>query len=393
MSTGEATQTEPTSMGAMGAKLMAFTEIPVIDIAALRGGDAQAKAATVAEIGRACETVGFFYIRNHGVPQALIDRTYELSRLFHYSPRELREKVHIRNSPGTRGWVPISDEDDAGDPELYRLVEPSPDHDYLTKPRLHAAFDLAIEIDEDDPDFKAGNLMLVPNQWPDWIPGFREEVMAYYDAVREVGDLLFEAFAERLGLARDFFRQRTRKTPSQLRLLHYPANDRPMDNDHLGIGAHSDFECFTILHTGGPGLQVMNAADEWVEAPPIAGTYIVNVGDLLEGWTNGRFKATQHRVVNTGKERFSMPLFFAVDYDVVVEPLPQFVSEENPSRYTRIVAGDHLAGFSVHGAKHLRKKIVRGELTIDFPIHRENPFKRKAVNEYKAEAAAEAPAR
>lgn len=84
-----------------------------------------------------------------------------------------------------------------------------------------------------------------------------------------------------------------------------------------------------------------------------------------------------------------MPLFFAVDYDVVVEPLPQFVSEENPSRYTRIVAGDHLAGFSVHGAKHLRKKIVRGELKIDFPIHKENPFKRKAVNEYQAEKAAE----
>lgn len=383
MSTGDQTP----AVGEMGAKLLAFSEIPVIDIAALAGGDPAAKAATVAEIGRACETVGFFYIKNHGVPQALIDRTYDLSRQFHYSPRELRERVHIRNSPGTRGWVPISDEDDDGDPELYRLVEPSPEHDYLTKPRLHAAFDVAIEIDDEDADFKAGNLMLVPNQWPDWIPGFRDEVMAYYDAVRGVGDRLFEAFALRLDLDPEFFQERTKKTPSQLRLLHYPPNDRPMDNDHLGIGAHSDFECFTILHTGGPGLQVMNAADEWVSAPPVEGAFIVNIGDLLEGWTNGRFKATQHRVVNTGKERFSMPLFFAVDYDVVVEPLPQFVSEENPSRYTRIVAGDHLAGFSVHGAKHLRKKIVRGELKIDFPIHKENPFKRKAVNEYQAETA------
>ena len=366
----------------MGAKLMAFSSIPVIDISALRGDDMAAAKAAADEIGRACETVGFFYIKNHGVPEALIQRTYELSRRFHYSPREQRETVHIRESRGTRGWVPVTSEDDDGDPELYRLVEPNPDHDYLTHPRLHAAFDLSREIPEDDPDFLAGNLMLVPNQWPSWIPEFREQVMEYYDAVTAVGMQLFRAFAMRLGLPLDFFETLTTKAPSQLRLLHYPPNDLPMDNKNLGIGAHSDFECFTILNQLAPGLQVMNANDEWVAAPPIDGTFIVNVGDLLEGWTNGRFKATQHRVVNTGKERFSMPLFFAVDYYTEIEPLPAFVSETNPAKYNRIVAGDHLAGFSVNGAKHLRKKIVRGELTIDFPIHSENPFKRKAVNEY-----------
>ncbi|WP_374576161.1 isopenicillin N synthase family dioxygenase [Phenylobacterium sp.] len=371
-------------MGDMGAKLVPFDSIPVIDISALRGDDPAAKQATADEIGRACETVGFFYIAGHGVPQALIDRTYELSRRFHYSPVKDKERVHIRHSPGTRGWVPVTKDDDDGDPELYRLVEPNPDHDYLTKPRLHAAFDVALELPEDDPDFRAGNLMLVPNQWPDWIPGFREEVMAYYDAVIELGQLLFEAFTMRLGLPRDFFAERSTKAPSQLRLLHYPPNEMPMDNDHLGIGAHSDFECFTILHTAGPGLQVMNAADEWISAPPIPGTFVVNVGDLLEGWTNGRFKATQHRVVNTGKERYSIPLFITVDYHTVIEPLPAFVSEGNPAKYNRIVSGDHLAGFSVNGAKHLRKKIVQGEIEINFPIHKENPFKRKAVNEYPA---------
>jgi isopenicillin N synthase-like dioxygenase len=384
------TQNHAEPIAEMGAKLLPFSSIPVIDISALRGSDAAAKAATAAEIGRACETVGFFYIAGHGIPEAMIEHTYALSRKFHYSSPEQKACVHLRNSPGTRGWVPISSEDDDGDPELYRLVEPSPDHDYLTKPRLHAAFDVALELPQDDPDFLAGNLMLVPNQWPDWIPGFQQDVMAYYDAVIAVGDLLFEAFAMRLDLPSDFFAERTRKTPSQLRLLHYPPNDMPMDNDHLGIGAHSDFECFTILNQTAPGLQVMNAADEWVAAPPIPGTFIVNIGDLLEGWTNGRFKATQHRVVNTGKERFSMPLFFAVDYYTVIEPLPAFVSAENPSKYNRIVAGDHLAGFSVHGAKHLRRKIVRGELKINFPIHRENPFKRKAVNEFKPEAAPQA---
>jgi isopenicillin N synthase-like dioxygenase len=388
-----ATDREPAVGSAeMGAKLMAFSSIPVIDIAALRGGDRAAIEATAAEIGRACETVGFFYIKNHGVPEALIQRTYELSRRFHYSPSEQKAKVHVRHSPGTRGWVPVSSEDDDGDPELYRLVEPSPDHDYLTNPRLHAAFDLSVELPADDPDFLAGNLMLVPNQWPVWIAEFREQVMEYYEAVSQVGRQLFHAFAIRLGLPDDFFDKLTLKAPSQLRLLHYPPNDLPMDNDNLGIGPHSDFECFTILNHQAPGLQAMNAADEWVAAPPIEGTFIVNIGDLLEGWTNGRFKATQHRVVNTGKERFSIPLFFAVDYHTEIEPLPAFVSEDNPSKYNRIVAGDHLAGFSVNGAKHLRRKIVRGELAINFQIHKENPFKRKAVNEFKPQTATEAAA-
>jgi isopenicillin N synthase-like dioxygenase len=126
----------------------------------------------------------------------------------------------------------------------------------------------------------------------------------------------------------------------------------------------------------------MNSADEWVEAPPLDGTFIVNIGDLLEGWTNGRFKATQHRVVNTGRERYSLPLFFAVDYDTVVEPLPQFVTPERPAAYTRIVAGEHLAGFVIQDTKHLRRKVLRGELKVNFPIHEKNPFKRKAVNEF-----------
>jgi isopenicillin N synthase-like dioxygenase len=367
----------------MGARLLPFDRIPTIDIGALFGDDASAKMATAKEIGHACETVGFFYIKNHGVPRALIDHVYELSKVFHNSPRALKETVHFRHSPGTRGWIPVSWEDDDGDPEMYRLVEPLPEGDYLTNPRLHAAFDSALEIAEDDPDFLAGNLMLVPNQWPEWIPGFREGVRAYYEAVTATGLKLFEAFAMALDLPRDFFLSRYNKAPSQLRLLHYPANDMPMDNVHVGIGQHSDFECFTILNTLAPGLQVMNAADEWVAAPPIPETFIVNIGDLVEGWTNGRFKATQHRVVNTGNERYSLPLFFCVDYDTVIEPLPQFVSESNPAKYNRIVAGDHLASFSVNAAKHLRRRIVNGELKIEFEIYRENPFKRKAVNEYR----------
>ena len=369
--------------GAMGAKLLAFTEIPVIDISALRGGDPDAFAAAAARIGQAARTIGFFYIAGHGVPEALVERTYALSKTFHTAPLEQRMEVHVARSPGTRGYIPSSLQWTDPDPELHRLVEPDEgDHDFLTKPVLHAAYDVSLEIADDDPDYRAGNLMIVPNQWPSWLPRMQPELTEYYAAVTEVGALLFRAFAASLGLPETFFAERARKPPSQLRLLYYPPNDLPMNKDNVGIGQHSDFECFTILNQQAPGLQVMNAADEWVEAPPIPGTFIVNIGDLLEGWTNGLFKATQHRVVNTGRERYSMPLFFAVDYDTVVEPLPQFVDADNPPAYTSIVAGKHLAGFSVNACKHLRRRILSGEVLIDYPIHKVNPFKRHAVNEH-----------
>jgi isopenicillin N synthase-like dioxygenase len=372
----------PDGTGAMGAMKLPFTKIPTIDIAALLGSDPVARRAVAEEIGRACEDVGFFYIRNHGIPESLIAKVYERSAQFHHSPAELRERVHVQNSQGNRGWLPSSLSYVDPDPELYRLTTANPEDDYLSKPRLHSAFDLSLEIADDDPEYLSGGIMLVPNQWPDWLPGFREDVLGYYNAVMALGNELFRAFAIALDLPEGFFVDKAKKPTSQLRLLHYPPNDMPMDRKHLGIASHSDFECFTILNQRSAGLQVMNSADEWVEAPPLEGTFIVNIGDLLEGWTNGRFKATQHRVVNTGRERYSLPLFFAVDYDTVVEPLPQFVTPDRPAAYGRIVAGEHLAGFVIQDTKHLRKKVLRGELKVDFPIYEENPFKRKAVNEF-----------
>ena len=149
--------------------------------------------------------------------------------------------------------------------------------------------------------------MLVPNQWPDWLPGFQQALLAYYAEITRLGDTLFKAFTIALQLPEDFFAKITRKPPSQMRILHYPKNDFPRDNNHLGIHGHSDMECFTILTADAPGLQVMNASDEWIDAPPIPDTFIVNIGDLLENWTNGLFKATQHRVVNTGRRAIFNP--------------------------------------------------------------------------------------
>lgn len=139
---------ETAAVGAMGAKLLAFTEIPVVDVAPLAGGDQAARLATARRIGQACQEVGSFYIAGHGVPQELIDRAYAMSRAFHTSPVEQRERVLADRSPGTRGWCPATGERTDPDPELYRLTPKREPVDFLSTPTLHAAFDLWLEIAE-----------------------------------------------------------------------------------------------------------------------------------------------------------------------------------------------------------------------------------------------------
>jgi isopenicillin N synthase-like dioxygenase len=127
-----------------------------------------------------------------------------------------------------------------------------------------------------------------------------------------------------------------------MRLLRYPANDAPMDEINMGISAHTDFECFTLMYQSAPGLQVKNVRNEWVQLPARPARWMVILGDMLERWSNGYLKATAHRVVNTSWERLSLVMFCAVDGDTVVQPLPEFVSAASPSRYEPVTQGKHL---------------------------------------------------
>ncbi len=141
------------------------------------------------------------------------------------------------------------------------------------------------------------------------------------------------------------FRDKTDRPIAQLRLLHYPPQPEPVDRSYLGIGAHCDYECFTILAQGEVGgLQVRNPVGEWIEAPPIPGTFVVNLGEMLACWTNDVFTATPHRVINsTGKERYSIPFFFGTNYDAVIESLETCCGPERPSRCPPVKAGHYLA--------------------------------------------------
>lgn len=335
-----------------------FTSVPVIDISGLYAAERATREAVAAELGRAARDIGFFYIRGADIDEALFDAMLAATKEFFALPVEVKMRSYIGLSQCHRGYVPTGEEGLSGE-----------------KPDLKEAFDTALDLPADDPDYLAGNPMLGPNTWPE-LPGFAAAVTAYYEAVLAVGQELLWAFAVALGEDPDTFSQHATKTPSQLRLVHYPFN--PDAQDALGIGAHSDYECFTLLKPTAPGLEVLNGAGDWIDVPPIPGTYVVNIGDLLELWTNGAFVATSHRVRKVKEERYSFPLFFNVDYDTEVKPLPQFVSEGALVR-APLIAGEHLFAQTAQTFAYLRERIETGQLVLPEGSLTVNSFGQQAL--------------
>lgn len=311
-----------------------FQSVPVVDISALDSGDAAAEQAAVERIREAASEVGFLHVTGHGVAPAVTRRLQDAAKRFYALPVDRRMRSYIGNSVNHRGYVPEGEEMFVGG----------------TSDDRKEAFDLSFDIPEGD--LPAPRPMLGPNQWPD-LPGFREDVMAYYGAVFAVGRRMLRGFAMALGRPADAFDHLVTTPPSQLRLIHYPFN--PDAADVQGIGAHTDYECFTLLLATAPGLEVMNSAGEWIDSPPVENGLVVNIGDMLEYWSGGQFVATSHRVRKVAEERFSFPLFFALDYDAAVRPLGS--GSEAPA----IVSGDHLYAQTLQTFRYLKDRIQRGE--------------------------------
>lgn len=350
-----ATVTDQESAGLENANL------PVIDLGGLVSGDPGARAEVARALGAAARASGFFYIRNHGIPQSVIDDVFAASRAFHALPRREKMKYWSGFTTHHRGYVPLEENGS----------------DFPAKINFNEAWDMSYEAPADHPDYLAGWRMTGPNVWPE-IPGWREKVSRYYDAVFALGLRMLDALALELEVDPAELLQHITCPTSQLRLLRYVPNEMPANDKVVGIAAHSDFECFTILLQGGPGLQVMNAEDVWVEAPPLPGCFVVNIGDIFETWSGGRFKSTQHRVNNIGRERYSIPLFFGLDYHAVVEPLSKFRTPETLAKYPPIKAGDHLMRMTVNAFRYMADARAKGVFSTDYEVPDENPFKRDA---------------
>jgi len=336
-----------------------FTEVPVLDVSALFDETGPGYHDAVHALGDAARHVGFMQIVGHGVDPALFDALLEHTKAFFALPDDQKRRVYIGNSTNHRGYVPPGEE---------VFAEGS----YDTK----EAFDLSIDLPADDPRYLAGNPLLGPNQWPD-LPGFREAVTDWYDAVFALSRVLLRAFAVALGEPADRFDRHVTTPPSQLRLIHYPYD--PDAEDRPGIGAHTDYECFTLLRPTAPGLEVLNSAGRWIDVPLIEDAFVVNIGDLLEIWSNGEFVATTHRVRKVSEERYSFPLFVNVDYDTVVEPLPRFVGDGRPAR-PRVIAGEHLFAQTAQSFHYLKDRLARGEVSLPDDARPLASFGRKPVS-------------
>jgi isopenicillin N synthase-like dioxygenase len=321
------------------SRLAAFAELPLVDVAGL-AGDVDAQARVADALGRAAREVGFLYVTGHGIPQARFDALLDAARHFFALPLEEKMRVYIGRSTNHRGYVPEGEEVYAGGT-----------HD------RKECYDLGFELPADDPEYLAGNPLLGPNQWPG-LPGFREAVGAYYAEVFALGRRMMRGFALAMGEPATAFDAVLTRPPSQLRLVHYPYD--PAAADAHGIGAHTDYECFTLLHATAPGLEVLNGAGEWIAATPVPGAFIVNIGDMLELMTNGEFIATTHRVRKVPEERYSFPLFFNLDYATRIAPLPRFLRPGEPAR-PALVAGDHLHAQNCQSFTYLKERIARGE--------------------------------
>lgn len=309
-----------------------FSAIPVVDISELASPDLARRRAVAEAMGRAAREVGFFYVTGHGLPEPLFEAALQAAKAFFAQPLDTKMASYIGRSVNHSGYVPEGEE--AFDAEKIDLKE---------------AYDVNLDLPAPEP----GAPMLGPTQWPGRAD-FKPAVSAYYAAVAALARRVFRGFALALGLAEDHFDAHLSRPPSQLRLIHYPHD--PAAADRGGIGAHTDFEFFTLLRSTAPGLEVRNGAGAWIDAPPIPGAFVVNIGDMLEVWTNGTFTATAHRVRPVAEERYSFPYFANCDYWTRVEPHPHFVSAERPAAYPAVTAGEHLYAQTVSVFRYLSER-------------------------------------
>jgi isopenicillin N synthase-like dioxygenase len=317
-----------------------LSPLPVIDLTPSFGADPAGTANVAAAIDTAARRHGFFYIVGHGVPQALIDAIFDADARFFALPDEVKQRWHIDRSMGLqRGFDPIGWQSlDAGRPA-----------------DLKESFYLGRDLAPDHPLVRAGTPNHGPNQWPDeaLVPGFRSTCEAYAEALAALGHHLMGLIALGLKLPRDHFEPFLRNPMPVLRLLHYPPQQASKQDGQIGSGAHTDWGGITLLaQDNSGGLQVLatpqagddESAPVWIDAPPLPGSFVVNLGDLMQRWTNDLYRSNLHRVVNavSGRDRRSVAYFFDIDYHAQVEVLPTCQGDDRPARYPPISAGDHI---------------------------------------------------
>jgi isopenicillin N synthase-like dioxygenase len=299
------------------------------------GGDGKRRVA--AEVGRACEEIGFLIVKGHGVPLDLVEEMYDVSKRFFALP--LEEKMRARGRDRSRGYGPVGDESlsyglgkaapaDVKE-SLYEGPMDVPDTSYFRGP-------------EGAPHF-------IPNVWPERPPGLRVVWRAYYRRMEQLASDIMRVFAVALDLPELFFADKIDKHVSRVRAIHYPDQREDPLPGQLRAGEHTDYGTMTILRIEDVpgGLQVKTREGEWLDVLAVPDAFVVNIGDLMMRWTNDAWISTLHRVLNPprdaklGTQRISLAFFHQPNYDALIECLPSCQGLGNPAKYPPVTSGEH----------------------------------------------------
>lgn len=313
-------------------------ELPVIDVGPLVNADGDA-AGVAAGIDAACREHGFFYVVGHGVPDDLQARLEEQARALFALPNDAKARIAMEHGGSAwRGWFPLGGELTSGTPDGKE------------------GFYVGAELGADDPRVLAGTPLHGPNIFPGELPELRTTVLAYLDALTELGHALARGLALGLGLDGSWFDDHLTADPLILfRIFRYPPGEQ-RSTSGWGVGEHTDYGLLTILRQDHvPGLEV-HAPSGWIDAPPLPGSFVCNLGDMLERMTGGRYRSTAHRVRNTsGTDRLSFPFFFDPAWDAEVIPVPALGDAPLPAARRRWDGEDVFAFEGTYGDYLLRK--------------------------------------
>ncbi|KAJ5916539.1 hypothetical protein N7504_000554 [Penicillium tannophilum] len=312
-------------------------EIPVIDLGAI-DGDLEARKNIAAQVKAAAENTGFFYIKNHGISEALIEKALENAKTFFNQTDEQKDLVshkkfkHFNGYHGV-GSTQVNKKETKDRKETFSLRynptndptidDPTP---FLTNERYSYS---------DDDSLWQGT---------SHITEFKETTIKFWQTRLTLARKMIRIFALALDMPENYFDDVTTNPGADGLYVHYPGSAEPVPSNaetDVGIGSHTDIQCVTLLWQDmSGGLQVLSASDEWLDARPIPGTLVVNIGDFLQRLSNNRFKSTVHRVYNRQTtSRYSMPFFLGFNPDSVCRVVPTCVDEEHPALYEPVSCG------------------------------------------------------
>lgn len=278
--------------------------LPILDLIDFSRSEAS-RRALAEQARRACAEVGFFYLRGHGVPVALLESMEELSRQFFAQPPERKNDIHMSNGGAAwRGYFSVGEE--------------------LTKGEVDQKEGLyfGTELGEEDPKVRAGTPLHGPNLFPK-LPGFRDLILEYMEHMTQLGYRLLDLLSLSLNLKESYFREQYGREPTLLfRIFHYPPL-QDSGSSGWSVGEHTDYGILTILRQDELGGLQVKSRGRWIDAPPIPGCFVINLGDMLERMTGSYYRSTAHRVRNESSQgRLSWPFFFDPDFDARVQAVP-----------------------------------------------------------------------